>query len=142
MGKYINKVTILGNVGGEPHITTLQDNTMVAQMNVATSTGGYTKHDGTEVPQKTTWHRIVLWRGLAKAVNDYVRKGARVMVEGSLEYRKYTDRNNVEREVAEIVATDLFLMDKPQGTQQPPAPSQAPFQEPQSLGQPDDDVPF
>ncbi len=66
----INKVILVGHVGQDPEITTLNNDIKVANFSLATTERGYKKQDGTEVPDKTEWHNIVAWRGLAKFVRE------------------------------------------------------------------------
>lgn len=136
MAIYLNQVNLIGNAGGEPKVATLQDNTKVAQISLATSTGGYKKQDGTEVPKKTTWHRIVLWRNLADLVIGRVVKGTKLFVSGSIESRKWTDQQGVEHETMEITAKDVIFCERAQDAQQgapqqyAPQPQQAYAQQP------------
>ena len=80
----INKATIIGFVGQEPKVDTLQTGTKVTQFSVATTEKGYTTQGGTTVPDRTEWHNIVLWGKLADVAGQYLHKGSMVYVEGKI----------------------------------------------------------
>ena len=77
---------------------------------MATSTPGYTLSSGTQVPERTEWHRILLWRRMAEIVEKYVHKGDKLYIEGELRTRNYTDKKGVTRYVTEIWAEKLELL--------------------------------
>lgn len=108
MSKSINQVLLAGNVGKEPDIRTFEGGVKVASFSLATSTGGYKKQDGTEVPEKTQWHNIVAWRGLADIVERYVKKGDKLIMQGTIQYREY-EKDGVKRYATDILAYDLML---------------------------------
>ena len=83
MSKSINQVLLAGNVGKEPEVRTLDGGIKVATFSIATSTGGYKKQDGTDVPEKTQWHSIVAWRNLAEIAEKYVHKGDKIIIMGN-----------------------------------------------------------
>lgn len=123
----INRITLLGNVGGEPEIRTLDGGVKVATFTLATTERSYTKKDGTIVPERTEWHNIVLWRGLADIAEKYIRKGTKLYIEGPLRTRSYDDRNGVKKYVAEVYADNLELLGSQQQAQpQAPAPTMIP----------------
>ena len=74
MSKSVNQVTLIGNIGKDPEIRTLDNGVKVATVSLATSTGGFKKQDGTDVPEKTSWHNVVCWRGLADLQKNSSRK--------------------------------------------------------------------
>lgn len=111
MSKSINQVLLIGNVGKEPEFRTT-NNIKVAKFSLATSTGGYKKQDGTEVPQKTQWHNIVCFRSLAETVSKKVNKGDLIFITGSISYNDY-EKDGVKRTFTEIVAEDIVLPYKP-----------------------------
>ncbi len=144
MSKSVNQVLIIGNVGRDPEIKQFDGGVKAATFSVATSTGGYKKQDGTEVPERTQWHNIVAWRGLADIAEKYVRKGDKVTVMGTIQYREY-EKDGVKRYATDILAYDLVLMGKSEGTgsarpqvtaADAPAPSDFPPMPPS------DDLPF
>lgn len=114
MAGSMNKATILGNVGRDPDVKTMNSGDKVANFSIATSES-WTK-DG-ERKEKTTWHNIVVWGKLADIVERYVHKGSKVLVEGMIEMRKY-EKDGIERTAMEIVlrgfnSTLLLLDGKP-----------------------------
>lgn len=104
----INKVILVGNVGADPEVRHIDQNTSVANFNLATSET-YTDRQGVRQTQ-TEWHRIVAWRGLADVMEKYVHKGSQLYVEGRLRNRSYDDANGVKRYVTEIYADTIKLL--------------------------------
>ena len=126
----LNKIFLIGNVGRDPEVRESQSGKF-ATFTLATTDRGYTKHDGTQVPDRTEWHNIVVGQsGLAGVVERYVRKGTKLFIEGKIRTRKYTDRNNVERYTTEVYVENFELLDgKPASTaevSQAPAPNPNP----------------
>ena len=76
----MNKVMLIGYVGNEPEVQYVDADTPVARLRIATSERGYTLPNGTQVPQRTDWHTVILWRKLAKTVEEYVHKGDRLYI--------------------------------------------------------------
>lgn len=104
----INKAVLIGNVGGEPEIRTLESNVKVATFSLATSE---TYNDKTGKRKTVTqWHRIVAWRGLAGVIEQYVHKGTQVYIEGKITYRDYKTKEGDERQITEIVAEEMKLL--------------------------------
>lgn len=114
MSKSINQVILFGNVGKDPEIRVLEGGVKVATFSLATSTGGYKKNDGTDVPEKTQWHNIVAWRGLADISERFVKKGDKILIQGSVSYRNYEDKDGVKRYTTDILAYDITLCGKPE----------------------------
>lgn len=137
MSKSVNECLLIGNVGQEPKVSQVGD-TEVAQFSLATSTGGYKKRDGTEVPERTQWHNVVAWRGLASIAKSYIHKGDKLVVKGSIEYRSY-EKDGITHYVTDIVAGDIVLTTKGEGGGRPPITAADIPAEPQ---QKDDDLPF
>lgn len=108
-----NHVSLIGMVGKDAEVRTTQGGVQYARFTLATSTGGYKKQDGTDVPEVTQWHNITCWRNLAVMVGKYVRKGMKVDVEGMITYGEYQDQQGVKRTSVEIVVDDIVLMTKP-----------------------------
>lgn len=110
----VNKVILLGNVGSDPEIRE-SNGGKFATFRLATTDKGYTKRDGTQVPERTEWHNIVANSNIVGVIENYVRKGAKLYIEGKLRTRKYTARDNTERTVTEIYIDNLELLGgKPQ----------------------------
>lgn len=103
-----NKVQLIGRLGQDPEIRTLESGKKVAHFNVATNES-YRNAEGTKIDE-TTWHSIVAWNGLAELSSKFLGKGREVCIEGRISYRSYTDKNGVQRNVTEIVATDLVML--------------------------------
>lgn len=94
---------LIGNVGREPEIKYVDTNLAVARFSLATSERAYTLKNGTQVPERTEWHRIVAWRETAQFIEKYVHSGDKLYVEGQLRTRTYTDKNGIERSITEVM---------------------------------------
>lgn len=106
----MNKVMLIGNVGKEPDVRYYDQDQAVAQVVLATTERGYTLQNGTQVPEHTDWHTIILYRGLAKVVEKYVHKGDKLYIEGRIRYRSYDDQRGVKKYVTEILAENMELL--------------------------------
>ncbi len=106
----INKAILVGNVGGDPDIRSLENDAKVATFSLAT-TERFSDKNG-QRQERTEWHRIVAWRNLAGIVEQYVHKGTQVYIEGRITYRQYKDKDGNDRTSTEIVASDLKLLGK------------------------------
>jgi single-strand DNA-binding protein len=127
----VNKVILIGNVGREPNVRYVDRDVAVASLSLATSDRAYTLPNGTQVPERTEWHNLVFWRGLAQTVEKYVHKGDKLYVEGSIHSRSYDDQNGVRRTVVEIWVDNMEMLSR----QQQPA-QQTAAQPAQSTAQP------
>lgn len=110
----MNKVMLIGNVGGEPEVRYYEPDQAVAQVRLATTERGYTLQNGTRVPDHTDWHNLVFYRKLAKIVEQYVHKGDKLYVEGRLRYRSYDDKSGQRRTVTEILVENMEMFPKAQ----------------------------
>ena len=153
----LNKVQLIGNVGKDPEVRYLDSGVAVATFPLATTDRAYTLANGTQVPERTEWHNIVLWKKLAETAEKYVHKGDKLYIEGKIRTRSYDDQNGVKRYVTEIFGDNMEML-TPKGTnpgagatasmQQPVAASvQQPQQSQQSQAQSiqdnsADDLPF
>ena len=106
----VNKVILIGNLGRDPEIKYTQNNVAVANFNLATSESWKDKASG-EWQEKTEWHKVVAWAGLAEQAGKLV-KGQQVYVEGSLETRKYTGKDGTEKYTTEVKASRLLPLGK------------------------------
>lgn len=106
----VNKVILVGNVGKDPEVRYLDNNVAVANFTLATTERGFTSRDGQQVPDRTEWHNVVAWRGLAQIVEKYVKKGSQLFVEGKIRTRSYDDKDGNKRYVTEIFADNLQLL--------------------------------
>lgn len=104
----INQIVLCGNVGANAEVKTLENGTKVARFRMATSTGGYKKQDGTDVPERTEWHTVICWRSLA-SLAEHIKKGMRVTVVGRLTYNEF-EKDNVKHTLAEVQAMNIVIM--------------------------------
>lgn len=155
MSGSINKCIILGNVGKDPEIRRTNDGRAIANLSVATSETWRDKATG-ERKEKTEWHRVVIFaEGLVKVVEQYVHKGSKIYIEGSLQTRKWTDQQGVEKYSTDIVLqgfnSQLVLLDgKPAEERQEQAPERNRYAEATGARAPartlsedlDDTIPF
>ena len=103
MAGSINKVILVGNLGRDPEVRTLNDGSPVVNLSIATSETWRDRQSG-ERRERTEWHRVVIFNeALAKVAQNYLRKGSKVYLEGALQTRKWTDQNNVEKYTTEVV---------------------------------------
>lgn len=123
----INKVILVGNVGADPEIRTLDNGIKCARIRLATTERVYIKEKN-ETKENTEWHSITLWRGLAEVVDKYIRKGSQLYIEGKLRTREY-DKNGVKCFATEIVAEELKMLGRKEGVSQS-APQVAPAPQP------------
>ena len=165
----VNKVIIVGNLGRDPEVRTFPSGDRVANVTIATTDKWKDKQSG-EMREATEWHRVVFNGRLAEIVEQYLRKGSQVYVEGSLRTRKWTDQSGVEKYSTEIRADQMQMLGSRQGMGQPAgddgggydsaprrpapasrqAPASAPPQRPaapaskasSSFDDMDDDIPF
>lgn len=105
----VNKVILVGNVGKEPEVRHLDNDVAVANFSLATTERGFTRQNGTEVPERTEWHNIVAWRGLATLTEKYIKKGMKLYIEGSIRTRSWEDKDGVKRYTTEIFADSIEL---------------------------------
>lgn len=101
---------LIGNVGKDPEIRYFDHDQAVARVSLATTERGFTQPDGTEVPDRTDWHTVLLFRNLAKVVEEYVHKGDKLYIEGRLRYRTYIDKAGNSRNITEIQADSMELL--------------------------------
>lgn len=123
----INKVILVGRVGADPEIRMMgETGVKTARVRLATSEA-FTDKTTNERKELTEWHNITLWRNLADVADKYVRKGSLLYVEGTIHYRKWQGKDGVERQMTDITATELKLLNKVEGA----APSESQYQAPQ-----------
>jgi len=111
----VNKVILVGNVGKDPEMKYFDNDVAKANFSLATSERGYTTSGGTQVPERTEWHNIVCWRGLAQIAEKFVKKGTMLYVEGKIRSRSYDDQNGVKRYITEVVADNIELLSRKSG---------------------------
>jgi single-strand DNA-binding protein len=110
MARGINKVILIGNLGADPETRAMPSGTTVANLRVATSESWRDKQTG-EQQERTEWHRVALFGRLAEVAGEYLRKGSKVYIEGSLRTRKWQDKQGNDRYSTEIVGNDLQMLD-------------------------------
>jgi len=115
----MNRVTLLGRLGQDPETRSFQNGDKLANFSVATTQSWKDKQTG-ERREKTEWHSVVVTGPLVRIVEQYLKKGARVLIEGSLRTRKYQDQSGVDRYKTEIAVTghgsSLDIIDWPNGS--------------------------
>jgi single-strand DNA-binding protein len=130
----VNKVILMGNVGKDPEYKDFDNGGSVAQFTLATTDRAFKTANGTEVPERTEWHNIVLQNGLAKIAKKYVKKGDKLYIEGKIRTRSYEDNNGVKHFITEVYGYDMEMLTPKKagqnGGQQGAAPT------------PNDDLPF
>jgi single-strand DNA-binding protein len=141
----VNKVILVGNLGADPEVKTLESGTKVASIRLAT-TERYKDREGNQ-KEVTEWHNVVLWRGLADITEKYLKKGRQVYIEGRIKTRKWTDQTGADRYTTDIVADQMTLLGGVPGQSGSSAPSESQpsrASEPQQppIGDIDDDLPF
>ncbi len=141
----LNKVMLIGNLGRDPEVRYVMQDVPVATFTVATTEKGYRLANGTEVPDLTEWHNVVLWRGLAKIAEQYLHKGDKVYIEGKIKTRTYDDKNGVQKRITEIIADNMELLGggrRPEQTVVAPAAVQQPVAQPEVQTSNDEQTPF
>ena len=154
MSRSLNRVQIIGNLGTDPELRSTPSGARVANLSVATSRRW---NDRQGQPQeKTEWHKVIFWEKLAEVCEKYLKRGDRVYVEGSIEYRQYEDKEGQTRYVTEIRGREMIMLggrgesaqrDAPSRSTGPsrggPAPAKDSFDEFSSDSlTPEDDLPF
>ena len=147
----VNKVILVGNLGNDPDVRYMPNGNAVANISLATSDSWKDKNTG-EQQERTEWHRVVFFNRLAEIVEQYVKKGSKLYVEGRLQTRSW-EQDGVKRYTTEIVASEMQMLDSRGGAgadfgqpaqsappqQQPAAQAAAPAQNFDNF---DDDIPF
>lgn len=105
----VNKVILVGNVGKDPEVRYLDSGVAVATITLATTEKGYTLSNGTTVPERTEWHNVIAWKGLAEVAEKYIKKGSQLYVEGKITTRKW-EKDGITRYSTEIVAENIQLL--------------------------------
>lgn len=122
----LNKVMLIGRLGKDPDVRYLDSGIAVAQFSIATSERAYTSKNGQQIPERTEWHNIVLWRGLAETAEKYLHKGDLVFIEGKLRSRSYDDQQGIRRTIVEIFADNMEMLTPKSSGGGKPLPSEIP----------------
>jgi single-strand DNA-binding protein len=160
MARGVNKVILIGNLGNDPEVRYTPSGSAVATISLATSETWKDKQSG-ELQDRTEWHRVVFFNRLAEIVGEYLHKGSKIYVEGTLRTRKWQDKNGLDRYTTEIIAGEMHMLDSRSGGGNAPekraqhhssqAPhhestelpsAAAPFNDAASPAGIDDDIPF
>ncbi len=110
MARGINKVILIGNLGADPEVRYMPSGGAVANIRLAT-TEGWRDKQSEEIKEQTEWHRVVFFNRLAEIAAEYLRKGAKVYIEGSLRTRKWQGQDGQEKYTTEIVAREMQMLD-------------------------------
>jgi len=142
MSGSLNKVMLIGNLGKDPEIRTVPAGSKVANFNIAT-TEKYTDKQGQKV-EKTEWHRVVMWRGLAEIAEKYLKKGHTVYIEGKLTTRSWDDPNGQKKYTTEIVGDQMQMLGgkSSEGDGHSQSNASKLYNESQAPQAPEDDLPF
>ncbi len=143
MAGSLNKVNLIGNLGADPEFRSLGDGKELATFNIATTDSWKDRATG-EKKEKTEWHRIVVFNeNLVNIVKNYVQKGSKLFIEGSLQTRKWTDANGVEKYTTEVVLQNfggtIILLDAKGAARSDAAPATGKAFEHSEI---DDEIPF
>ena len=109
MARSLNKVMLIGNLGADPEVRYTAGGAAVANVRLAT-TDSWRDKDSGETQERTEWHRVVFFGRLAEIVEQYVKKGSQLFIEGRLQTRKWQDKEGVEKFTTEIVASDMQML--------------------------------
>ena len=135
----VNKVILIGRLGGDPDLRYTPSGQAVATLNIATNEVWKDKDGNSQ--ERTEWHRVILWRRPAEIAGEYLKKGSRVFIEGRLQTRNWEDKDGVKRYTTEVVAQSMQFLDARQGGQaEPPLPPE-PDNVPENMGG-EEDLPF
>ena len=156
----VNKVILIGNCGRDPEVRYAPSGAAICNVSIATSSRRKDKASG-ETIEDTQWHRVTFYDRLAEIAGEYVKKGRPIYVEGRLKYGKYTDKDGIERNTVDIVATEMQLLGGREGgmgggddmgggapmrsappQRSAPAAKPAPAKSATSFDDMDDDIPF
>ena len=144
----MNKVMLIGNVGQDPEIRYVEQGVAVARLRLATTERGYTLQNGTQVPDHTDWHNVILWRKLAEVVEKYVHKGDKLYIEGRIRYTTYDDKQGQRRFMTEIWADNMEMLSPkamtPASAQEPAVNAPVGAAQPQGVAEeePREELPF
>jgi len=117
---------LIGNVGKEPEVRYVDQGQPVARITLATTERGYTLQNGTQVPDRTEWHNVILWRRLAEIVERFVHKGDKIYIEGRIHYASYDNKQGQRQYYTEVWADNMELLTpRSQSAQSPAATTSA-----------------
>ena len=145
MARGVNKVILVGNLGADPEVRYTPNGVAVANLNIATSSSWKDKQSG-DMQERTEWHRVVFYNRIAEVAGEYLRKGSKVFVEGSIRTRKWQDKNGMDRYTTEVIGNEMQMLDSKRdgmggGDFNQSAPASKPAAAPADNSF-DDDIPF
>lgn len=147
MAKSLNKVMLIGNLGRDPEVRYTATSVAVATFSIATNESWQDQDGNTQ--ERTEWHNIVTWRKLAEICHQYLRKGAKVYIEGRIQTRSYDDKNTgVKKYMTEIIATQMIMLDSKESGSAAMGPASASYMPPEASqgptegGKQEGDLPF
>ena len=108
-----NRVQLIGHLGQNPELKTIDSGKKVVRFTLATD-DSYKNSEGQKI-KETTWHNIVAWNGLADLSDKYLKKGSKIALEGRIVYRTYEDKKGVTKNISEIVLSDFIFLDPAKG---------------------------
>lgn len=146
MARGVNKVILIGNLGADPELKYMPSGDAVTTLSIATSESWKDRQTG-EQQERTEWHRVSLFGRLAEIAGEYLRKGSKVYIEGSLRTRKWQDANGQDRYTTEIRGNELQMLDAKGAGESPSQNASAKQSSPPNMAEPvgssfDDDIPF
>ena len=122
----VNKGILIGNLGSDPEVKTTPSGVQVANFSLATSESWTDKASG-EKKEKAEWHRLVLWRRLAEIAGQYLKKGAKIYIEGKLETRSWEDKEGQKRYTTEVIVDKLEMLGGDRQQEEYEQPAAAPY---------------
>ena len=134
----LNKVMLIGNLGGDPELRYLPSGDAVANFSIATTESWRDKATG-EQRENTEWHRLTMFGRLAEIAGQYLKKGSQIYVEGSIQTKKYTDKDGIERYATGVKCTSMKMLGSRGEGQQTSSPATSSNQTVNDL---EDDIPF
>ena len=141
MARGVNKVILIGNVGGDPETRYMPNGNAITNITLATTDSWKDKQTGQQ-QERTEWHRICFFNRLAEIAGEYLKKGSKIYIEGSLRTRKWQDKDGQDRYVTEIVANEMQMLDSRGGNDSGTAAPRQAAQAPAGGCDFDDDIPF
>lgn len=127
----VNKVILIGNVGNDPEVRYLDRGVAIATFNLATTERGYVMQNGTQVPDVTEWHAVVLWRNLAEWAQQNLRKSMKIYVEGKLKTRSWEKDGQIRRKT-EVIAENVQILYRPEQYRRNDNPAEPLSEEPEN----------
>lgn len=119
MSRGVNKVILIGNLGTDPEIRSLPNGDTVANLKIATSESWKDKNTGKQ-QERTEWHTVVLFKRLGEVAGEYLKKGSKVYIEGSIKTEKWKDKTGQDRYTTKIIGNEMQMLGKNEGNKQNP----------------------